>query len=80
MFPGGDVDPGTTLFTLPKDLFTHPKDLFGQIEFEGLHEAWQRVDPRFQAAWTTEPWSGGPLGIERLSHMTTIVRDLAAAR
>jgi catechol 2,3-dioxygenase-like lactoylglutathione lyase family enzyme len=73
IFPGGDVDPGNTLFT-------HPKDTFGQIEFEGLHDTWQRVDPRFQEAWTTEPWRGGPLGIERLSHMTTIVRDLAAAR
>jgi catechol 2,3-dioxygenase-like lactoylglutathione lyase family enzyme len=73
MFPEGDIDPGNTIFT-------HPKDTFGQLEFEGKQAHWQRVDPRFQPGWTTEPWRRGPLGIERLSHMTTVVRDLEPAR
>jgi catechol 2,3-dioxygenase-like lactoylglutathione lyase family enzyme len=72
-FAEGDVDPGNTIFT-------HPKDTFGQIEFEGLREYWQERDPRFQAGWNVEPWRRGPLGIERLSHMTTVVRDLDRAR
>ena len=73
MFPPGDIDPGNTIFT-------HPKDTFGQIEFEGKRDHWQQVDPRFQPGWTVAPWRDGPLGIERLSHMTTVVRDLAPAR
>ena len=72
-FSEGDVDPGNTIFT-------HPKDTFGQIELEGLREHWQQVDPRFQSGWSVEPWRRGPLGIERLSHMTTVVRDIDRAR
>jgi catechol 2,3-dioxygenase-like lactoylglutathione lyase family enzyme len=72
-FAPGDVDPGNTIFT-------HPKDTFGQIEFEGLREFWQELDPRFQAGWNVESWRQGPLGIERLSHMTTVVKDLDRAR
>jgi extradiol dioxygenase family protein len=75
--PGGGIyaegeSPGDTIFT-------HPKDTFGQIEFQGLNGHWKGLDPRFQAGWTTQPWREGPLGIERLSHMTTVVRDLEAA-
>jgi catechol 2,3-dioxygenase-like lactoylglutathione lyase family enzyme len=73
MFPEGDIDPGNTIFT-------HPKDSFGQLEFEGKSEHWSGSDPRFQPGWTTQPWRDGPLGIEGLSHMTTVVRDLAVAR
>jgi catechol 2,3-dioxygenase-like lactoylglutathione lyase family enzyme len=73
LFPDGDVEPGNTIFT-------YPKDTFGQIEFEGKQGYWQTGDPRFQAGWTTAPWAQGPLGIQRLSHMTTVVRDLTKAR
>lgn len=73
MFPAGDIDPGNTIFT-------HPKDTFGQVEFEGKMAHWQGSDPRFQPGWTTAPWRDGPLGIEGLSHLTTVVRDVAAAR
>lgn len=72
MFAEGDIDPGNTIFT-------HPKSTFGQVEFEGLGGHWLGTDPRFKPGWTTRPWLDGPLGIERLSHMTTIVRDLEAA-
>ena len=73
MFPAGDIDPGNTIFT-------HPKDTFGQLEFEGKRDHWLQADPRFQPGWSTEPWRRGPLGIERLSHITTVVRDLEPAR
>jgi catechol 2,3-dioxygenase-like lactoylglutathione lyase family enzyme len=73
LFSDGDVDPGNTLFT-------HPKDTFGQLEFEGKVGHWQLSDPRFQPGWTTAPWRDGPLGIERLSHLTTVVRDLDRAQ
>ncbi len=73
MFPDGDIDPGNTIFT-------HPKDTFGQLEFEGKSEHWRGMDPRFQPGWSVEPWRDGPLGIKGLSHMTTVVRDLAKAR
>jgi predicted enzyme related to lactoylglutathione lyase len=73
VYPEGDVEPGNTIFT-------HPKDTFGQIEFEGKGQHWIERDPRFQPDWSGERWSQGPLGIEHLSHMTTIVRDLPAAR
>jgi catechol 2,3-dioxygenase-like lactoylglutathione lyase family enzyme len=72
-FPDGEVDLGNTFFT-------HPKDTFGQIEFEGKRDFWEGRDPRFQKEWTAAPWAEGPLGIQRLSHMTTVVRDLAKAR
>jgi len=68
-----DVDPGNTIFT-------HPKDTFGQLEFEGKREHWRQRDPRFQPGWSLAPWRDGPLGIERLSHMTTVVHDLDRAR
>jgi extradiol dioxygenase family protein len=71
-FPDGDIDPGNTIFT-------HPKDTFGQIEFEGKHELWQKSDPRFQPEWSMKSWREGPLGIVRLSHMTTVVERLEPA-
>ncbi len=73
VFPDGDIDPGNTIFT-------HPKDTFGQIEFEGKSGHWATGDPRFQPGWSDDPWRKGPLGIERLSHMTTVVRELEPAR
>jgi catechol 2,3-dioxygenase-like lactoylglutathione lyase family enzyme len=72
VYPPGDVDPGNTIFT-------HPKDTFGQLEFEGKRDHWRQTDPRFSDPWTTAPWSEGPLTIQHLSHMTTMVRDLARA-
>jgi extradiol dioxygenase family protein len=68
-----DVDPGNTIFT-------HPKDTFGQLEFEGKRDHWHQRDPRFQPGWSLAPWRNGPLGIERLSHMTTVVHDVDRAR
>jgi hypothetical protein len=74
MFPDGDIDPGNTIFT-------HPKDTFGQLEFEGLADHWRRSDPRFSEGWSTAYWRDEhPLGIVRASHLTTLVNDLDRAR
>jgi hypothetical protein len=76
LFPDGDdVDPGTTIFT-------HPKDTFGQVEFQTLDDdLWRSRDPRFAASWAASWWRDEhPLGIERVSHFTTIVTDLDRAR
>jgi hypothetical protein len=75
LFPeGDDFDPGNTIFT-------HPKDTFGQIEFVGLNELWRGHDPRFTPGWSGAWWRDEhPLGIERVSHFTTIATDLERAR
>jgi catechol 2,3-dioxygenase-like lactoylglutathione lyase family enzyme len=77
--PGGGSFPDDTV-DLGNTFFTHPKDTFGQIEFEGKRDYWEATDPRFQEGWTAAPWAEGPLGIQRLSHLTTVVRDVAKAR
>ena len=74
MFPEGDVDPGITIFT-------HPKDTAGQVEFEGLRDHWKQKDPRLQPGWSADWWRDEhPLGIVRTSHLTTVVSDLDRAR
>jgi hypothetical protein len=73
-FPDGDVDPGPTIFT-------HPKDAFGQLEFVALDVFWHERDPRFAANWSPSFWRDDhPLGIERVAYLTTIVRDVEKAR
>jgi hypothetical protein len=74
MFPEGDVDPGPTIFT-------HPKDAFGQLEFVALDDFWRDRDPRFAADWSASFWRDEhPLGIERVAFLTTIVMDVDKAR
>ena len=74
LFGDDDVDPGLTIFT-------HPKDTFGQLEFVGLGELWRKFDPRFAPGWSSAWWRDEhPLGIERVSHFTTVVSDLDRAR
>ncbi len=63
----------------PRTFFTHPKDTFGQMPFQALYADTQR-DPHVQASWTGAYWlDEHPLGIERTSHITTIVSDLDRA-
>ena len=74
MFPDGDVDPGPTIFT-------HPKDTFGQLEFVALDDFWRERDPRFAAHWSPSLWRDDhPLGIERVAYFTTTVSDVEKAR
>ena len=68
------------LETPPPDLplYTHPKETHGAIEFAPL-AGWP--ERRVMADWDPAFWRDRhPLGIERCSHVTVAVRDLAAAR
>jgi hypothetical protein len=43
---------------------------------------WDRIDPRMRPEWPAfrdDYWPGHPLGLRRLSHVTVVVHDLAAA-
>jgi extradiol dioxygenase family protein len=60
-------------------VWTHPKETHGQLEFAEIMK--YTIDPRLQPAWSNEYWSARhPLGIERASHLSVTVRDLATAK
>ncbi len=60
-------------------VWTHPKDTHGQLEFAAVGK--YSIDPRFQPAWSSRFWrEQHPLGIERASHITVLVRDLPSAK
>jgi catechol 2,3-dioxygenase-like lactoylglutathione lyase family enzyme len=61
--------------------FTHPKDTFGQLEFQAIAFA-GHGDPHLRPGWTGAAFwrDEHPLGIERTSHLTTVVADLDRAR
>lgn len=74
LFDADAADPGEVFFT-------HPKDTFGQLEFMALIEGVRERDLRLRPDWSPGWWRDQhPLGIERVSHYTTIVRDLDRAR
>jgi catechol 2,3-dioxygenase-like lactoylglutathione lyase family enzyme len=74
LFDADAADPGEVFFT-------HPKDTFGQLEFMSLIDDVRTRDPRLGPGWSPSWWRDQhPLGIECLSHYTTIVRDLDRAR
>ncbi len=74
MFDADTTDPGDVFFT-------HPKDTFGQLEFMSLLDGVRERDPRLRPGWSPSWWRDQqPLGIDRVSHYTTIVRDLDRAR
>ena len=64
-------------------VFAHPKDTPGMLEFcEPTH--WGGRDPRFSPtyqAFAADYWGNRhPLGVQRLSHITTVVNDAVAAK
>jgi Glyoxalase/Bleomycin resistance protein/Dioxygenase superfamily len=72
---GAQVKPSHKMFAV----WTHPKETYGQIEFALVQP--YTIDPRFQPAWSNAYWrEQHPLGIERTSHVTVVVRDLPAAK
>jgi catechol 2,3-dioxygenase-like lactoylglutathione lyase family enzyme len=72
---GKRVRPGEERFAI----WTHPKETHGQLEFAVIGE--YTIDPRLQPAWSADFWrERHPLGIERASHITVVVRDLPAAK
>jgi catechol 2,3-dioxygenase-like lactoylglutathione lyase family enzyme len=71
-YPSTEERPTTTFFT-------HPKDSFGQLEFQGIVDGAHR-DPHLRPDWSGAFWRDEhPLGIERTSHLTTVVADLERA-
>ena len=81
------IDPYGTLGEGPDageadTFFTHPKDTFGQLEFHGLRPSGSRLpDPHIRPGWSGAEWRDDhPLGIERMSHLTTVVADLDRAQ
>jgi extradiol dioxygenase family protein len=72
---GKQVKPGEESFAI----WTHPKDTHGQLEFAAIGK--YTIDPRLQPAWSNSFWrQQHPLGIERASHITVVVRDLPSAK
>ncbi|MBV8771369.1 MAG: VOC family protein [Deltaproteobacteria bacterium] len=72
---GKQVKPGEESFAI----WTHPKNTHGQLEFAVVGK--YSIDPRLQPAWSNSFWrEHHPLGIERASHITVVVRDLPAAK
>ena len=75
-------DVGGNRVTPPNEKFavwTHPKETYGQLEFAVIGR--NTIDPRLQPAWSNEFWrERHPLGIERASHITVVVKDLLSAR
>ena len=60
-------------------VWTHPNQTYGQLEFAFVEPF--TIDPRLQPAWSNEFWrERHPLGIERASHITAVVRDVSAAK
>jgi catechol 2,3-dioxygenase-like lactoylglutathione lyase family enzyme len=64
-------------------VFCHPKDTPGMLEFfPDSYETTRAVDPRTRPEWAPfrdAYWSSHPLGLQRMSHITAVVKDLAAA-
>lgn len=60
-------------------VWTHPRETHGQLEFATVGS--NTIDPRLQPAWSNQFWrERHPLGIERASHITVVVADLARAK
>jgi glyoxalase/bleomycin resistance protein/dioxygenase superfamily protein len=72
---GNRVTPPNEKFAI----WTHPRETHGQLEFATIER--HTIDPRLQPAWSSEFWRDRhPLGIERASHITVVVGDLATAK
>jgi extradiol dioxygenase family protein len=60
-------------------IWTHPRETPGQLEFALYGDF--TPDPRMKPDWSAAYWRDQhPLGIERASHITLVVRDLPATR
>ena len=61
-------------------VWTHPKDTYGILEFAPFGGLSKDLDPRLKPGWSTAFWRDEhPLGIEGVSHFTTVVSNLAKA-
>jgi catechol 2,3-dioxygenase-like lactoylglutathione lyase family enzyme len=61
-------------------IWTHPRETAGSLEFSES-PYYRGLDPRFQPGWTPSYWRDEhPLGIERASHLTVLMRDPGRAK
>jgi hypothetical protein len=75
--PYVERDPDKPLDTF----FTHPKDTFGQLEFQVVPDVENNRDFHLRPGWTGDFWRDEfPLRLERTSHITLVVSDIAAAQ
>ncbi|MBW8824895.1 MAG: VOC family protein [Acidobacteria bacterium] len=78
--PTGGLFPHEGPATAPRVMFTHPRDTFGQLEFMTASFG-RAADPMHAPGWSSSFWHDEqPLGIQRTSHLTTMVSDLARAK
>ena len=75
---------GVPLKERPKptvSIFAHPKDAHGQLELQGVGDArYSARDPRIAPDFSVKYWTDEhPLGIQRTSHLTVVVQNLAEA-
>ncbi len=59
-------------------IWTHPRETPGQLEFALAGD--YTKDPRFEPGWSNALWREHPLGIERASHISVVVRDMPSAK
>jgi catechol 2,3-dioxygenase-like lactoylglutathione lyase family enzyme len=72
---GKQVKPPHNAFAI----WTHPKETYGQLEFALAGN--YTIDPRLQPAWSNAFWrERHPLGLERASHITVVLRDLPSGK
>ena len=62
-------------------IHAHPKDAHCQLELQGVGDArYSARDPRIAPDFSAKYWTDEhPLGIQRTSHLTVVVQDLAKA-
>jgi catechol 2,3-dioxygenase-like lactoylglutathione lyase family enzyme len=60
-------------------IWTHPRETPGQLEFALAGD--YTKDPRLEPGWSSASWrEQHPLGIERASHITVVVKDMPSAK
>lgn len=60
-----------------RTVWTHPRDTVVMLQFATVPTF--NFDPRLHPFWSDEHWRRHPLGIERLSHCTVLVKDMTRA-
>ncbi len=76
--PGG-IDPTAAPAGEVQSIYTHPKDTHCLLEFVDFGPELMPGSPRLDDGWDPSWWSTDhPLGIDAMSHVTVVVRDLDA--
>jgi len=76
--PGGS-DPTDQQIEGVHSIFTHPKDSHCLFELVDFGSPVHKMSPRLEPDWDPGRWVDKPLGVERASHVTVVVKDVEAA-